>query len=90
MISETSLIAFKKIEKDLPNCRLAVYNTIKKLQYCTNSMISESLGWTINRITPRTNELRKMGLIKISHTSWCPVTNSKAHYLTLTKFGDKQ
>lgn len=85
MITETSLIAFEKIKKDLSTCRLTVYKELKKLEYATNSMISESLGWSINRVTPRTNELRKMRLIKISHTSWCLVTKSKAQYLTLTK-----
>ena len=86
MIADTSLTAYEKISKDLPVCRLEVYKTIKKLEYCTNSMIAESLGWKINRITGRTSELKKMGLIHISHSSWCPVTHGKAHYLTITKF----
>lgn len=90
MISETSLIAFNKIKNDLPICRLSVYKTIKKLEYCTNSMIAESLGWKINRVTGRTSELKKMGLIHVSHTSWCPVTKGMCHYLTLTKFEEEK
>ena len=86
MIQDTSLIAFNKIKNDLPNCRLSVYKALKKLEYATNSMIAQELGWTINRVTPRINELKKMGLIKISHSSWCPVTKGMAHYLTLIKF----
>lgn len=82
----TSLIAFNKIKKDLPECRLSVYKTLKNIEFGTNSMIAYKLGWTINRITGRTFELKKMGLIHVSHTSWCPVTKSKADYLTLTKF----
>ena len=83
---DTSLEAFERIKEFLPESRLKVYKTIKKLEYCTNSMIAQSLGWTINRITGRTSELKKMGLIHVSHSSWCPVTKGKAHYLTLTKF----
>lgn len=75
---------------DLPECRLKVYKALKHLEYATNSMIAQELGWTINRVTPRTNELKKMELIKISHTSWCPVTKGKAHYLTLTKFKEEK
>ena len=90
MIQETSLMAFEKIQKDLPVCRLQVYKTIKKLEYCTNSMVAESLGWTINRVTPRTNELKKMGLVHVSHSSWCPVTKGKCHYLTLTKYQEEK
>ncbi len=85
MVTETSKLAFEKVKKDLPTCRLSVYKTLKKLEYATNSMIAQELGWSINRITPRTNELRKMNLIKLSHSSWCPITKSKANYMTLTK-----
>lgn len=88
MIDNTSLEAFNKIKKDLPECRLQVYKTLKKMEYATNSMIAGDLNWTINRVTPRTNELKKMGLINVSHSSWCPITRSKANYLTLIKFGE--
>ena len=86
MVTNTSIEAYKKVLPDLPECRLKVYKAIKRLEYCTNSMIDQELGWTINRVTPRTNELKKMELIKVSHSSWCPVTRGKCNYLTLTKF----
>ena len=82
---DTSLEAFNKIQNSLPESRLKVYKALKKLEYATNSMIAQELGWSINRVTPRTNELRKMELIKLSHSSWCPVTKGKANYMTLTK-----
>ena len=85
-MNPNSLIAFERIKKDLPECRLAVYKTLKNIEFGTNSMIAESLGWSINRVTGRTNELKKMGLIHVSHSSWCPITKFKADYLTLTKF----
>jgi len=86
MLSETSRQAYKKVLPELPECRLKVYKSLKYLEYATNSMIAQNLGWSINRVTPRTNELRKMKLIKISHTSWCPVTKGKANYMTIERF----
>ena len=89
MVAKTSMEAFYRVREDLPECRLKVYKALKRIEFGTNSMIAQELGWTINRVTPRTNELKKMELIKVSHSSWCPVTKGKAHYLTLTKYQEE-
>lgn len=36
----------------------------KKGEGLTNKEIADILGWEINRVTPRTNELYKLGVIK--------------------------
>lgn len=80
-IAETSKLAYNEIQEKLPESRRNVYLALKNLEYATNSMIANFLGWSINRVTPRTNELRKMGLIEKSHISWCPITKSRCQYL---------
>lgn len=83
MITKTSLDAYLEAIPQLPKSRKRVFEALSKLQYATNSMIANYLGWSINRVTPRTNELRKIGLIEKSHISWCPITKSKAQFLKL-------
>jgi len=40
----------------------------------SNSEMAEALGWPINTVTPRVNELRKRGLITQVDTRKCKVT----------------
>ena len=78
-ISETSLEAFKKIRAKLPESRKAVYETLKQLGCATNMMIADKLGWSINRVTGRINELRnREKLVGYSHTAKCPITSGNA------------
>jgi len=77
---ETSLLAYEKVRPKLPKRRNQVLTALKELNYATNSMIAEHLGWSINRVTPRVFELRQLNLVTISHISWCPVTKNKAKY----------
>lgn len=85
MITNTSLEAYISILPSLGSRQLVVYETIKKLEYCNNSMISKYLHLPINQITPRTNELRKKGLVKFSHTTTCPITRRKSKFWKLSK-----
>ena len=80
MMQETSLQAWEKTREDLGKNQWLVYCMIEQLGYATNSMIADILHWSINRVTPRTNELRKLNKVVYSHTSWCPITKSKAMY----------
>jgi len=41
----------------------AVYDVIRRNRDVTNREIAGILGWEINRVTGRTHELRKMGLV---------------------------
>ena len=66
---QTSLDAFKEINKPLSlgKKQEVVHKIIHMMQPCTNLMISRSLGWAINSVTPRVQELRKRGLVEESH-----------------------
>ena len=66
MIQQTSIQAYQDIKNTSLNQRqIEVYNCINNSIYgLTNKLISKKIGKPINEITPRTNELVKMGLIK--------------------------
>lgn len=48
-------------------------------QGMTNAEIARALEWTINRVTPRTNELVKLGAVVDAGTRSCRVTGRTAH-----------
>ena len=60
-MQETSLEAYKSI--DLTKTESEVYEVIKRIQPCSNNDIMRAIGWTINRITGRTNGLVKKGKV---------------------------
>lgn len=62
-IASTSLFAYRSIV-DLGDKQSKVLEKIEEIQPCSNKQIARSLGWEINRVTGRVNELAKMGLIK--------------------------
>jgi hypothetical protein len=47
---------------------MEVYQVIQRLKAATNKEISTALGMAINQITPRTNELVKVGFVKEGQT----------------------
>ena len=63
VIAHTSRLAYGSVQ-ELGNKQMEVLGKIEELQPCSNKKIAESLGWEINRVTGRVNELAKMGLIK--------------------------
>ena len=76
----TSKLAFESIQSELGDRQLQVFKAFKKLEYATNTMVSNFLNIPINSTTPRTHELRKKGLIERSHISRCPITKNTAQY----------
>ena len=62
-IAYTSRLAYESVD-NLGNKQLEVLAKIEELQPCSNKQIAESLGWEINRVTGRVNELAKRGIIK--------------------------
>lgn len=62
-MSYTSRLAYDSVQ-DLGNKQSEVFTKIEELQPCSNKRIAKALGWEINRVTGRVNELAKMGLIK--------------------------
>lgn len=53
----TSLLAFYEILGELGFKEMLVFQTIKKIQPCSDSMIAQSLNWKINCVTGRRNSL---------------------------------
>lgn len=53
---------------------------LKILKVACNMDISEALGLPINRITPRMNELVKLGIVVESHRAINPKTDKRVIY----------
>ena len=79
MIQDTSLNAYSNIQAELGKRQRAVYEIIKYLHSPTNLEISKWAGIPINQITPRTNELRKKGLLKEDGKRFCHVSGKMAN-----------
>jgi predicted transcriptional regulator len=60
-VQQTSLLALKTITDSgkLPESRRAVFELIKANPGICDKEIAVKLGWSINRVTPRRNELLK-------------------------------
>lgn len=57
-VADTSRMAFHSMgEQERSMCRRRVYETLRALGPMTNRQIARVLGWEINRVTGRTNEL---------------------------------
>ena len=62
-MQETSIEAYNSIQVSLGKRQKNVHDMIKKNGSVTNRELSTLLQIPINQITPRTNELVKMGLV---------------------------
>lgn len=65
MIAATSKAAYRSIQTDLSDRQQAVFDAIEHLGSASNEMLSEHLGWPINCITPRVNELAYKGFVGV-------------------------
>ncbi len=76
-ITETQQESFKELRNNkIDGRRLQVYNTIKKMGECSNSMIAAELRLSINKITGRVNELRNhFKVVGFAKKDLCPVTD---------------
>jgi hypothetical protein len=90
-VRDTSLeVYFTKVLPHLSNKQQQVYAVYKRWRDCdfTDAELSQELGWSINRVTPRTGELRKKGLIVELPRRVCKVTGNLAHPKKLCQWGD--
>lgn len=62
-VKDTSKEAYENIQ-NLSEKRKDVFGAIKALKTCCDVDIAEYLGWPINRVTGRRNELEKLDLIE--------------------------
>ncbi len=73
----TSREAYWALIPELSERQTEVYKTIRKSTAINNKMISKTLGAPINSITPRTHELRELGLVTEAFKAICPHTKRK-------------
>ncbi|MBM7488094.1 DNA-binding Lrp family transcriptional regulator [Bradyrhizobium sp. USDA 3686] len=71
MIQATSLFAYQGIKSELPRRQRQVRDELALHADMTNGELAHALNIPINQITPRTNELRKSGIIEWSQTRPC-------------------
>lgn len=77
-VQQTSLESFHDIKKELGKRQQYVLDGFEANGSCTNLELSRMLGLPINQITPRTNELVKMGLVVEDGKRSCDVSGRKA------------
>lgn len=76
----TSIESFMLILENIGERQTQVLKAIKKLQPCSNLMISQYLRLPINSITPRVKELRDFGIVRMRYVDICPETKRKVTY----------
>ena len=76
----TSLEAYDKVKKSLGKKQRDVFYVIAEFDPRTNSEIAQRLGWSINCVTGRTNELCKKDppLVVKDRTRKCSITGRTA------------
>jgi len=65
-VQYTSLLAYMDVLQDLGDKQRQVFKALCNIQPASNRQIALYLGWSINRVTPRVLELRKLGKV----TDW--------------------
>jgi hypothetical protein len=81
MIQDTSFeVYLKNIYPSLGHRQAVVLHHLRNASVAlTNTEIAAALARPINEITPRTNELRKLGLVIDAGRRICGVTGNRAH-----------
>jgi len=80
-IQDTSLIAWGEMQGKLAQTQKAVLEILTRTRL-TNMELAEALGWSINRVTPRVNELRKKGRLRDCGKRKCSITHRLAYVWT--------
>ena len=60
----TSLLAYRDIQPELGQKQMQVFSLLQEHRALCNQQIAKLLGWEINRVTPRVQELREQGLVE--------------------------
>jgi Mn-dependent DtxR family transcriptional regulator len=79
MIEDTSLWAYAQATQHLGAKQKAVLDTLRFFPDATNAEIAARMNIPINTVTPRTGELRKMGLVLEAGVRRCKITGNRAH-----------
>jgi hypothetical protein len=80
-IADTSIETYlKNVYPNLGHRQAVVLHHLRNASVAlTNAEIAAALARPINEITPRTNELRKMGLVIDAGRRKCKITGNTAH-----------
>ena len=85
----TSLDAYQHLQPRLGWAQREVYKLLRSATLwdrdMTNMEIARALRWSVNRVTGRTNELVKAGLVKPCRRRRCGVTGHQAIAWRTTK-----
>lgn len=83
----TSREALRELKNNkIDGRRLQVYEAIKRMGSCSNSMIAQDLRLSINKITGRVNELRNhFKVVGYAKKDLCPVTNRTVLFWKVVK-----
>ena len=85
---ETSRQVYQKIKPHLNPKQILVTSFFKRhprTEGYTNAEFAFEFGWTINRVTPRTGELVKLGVLEKLNSRPCKRTGNMAHPLRYIK-----
>lgn len=79
-VAQTSLDAFNAFVADgkLSPSQNIVYDELCRMQPATNLELARSLLWEVNLVTPRINELRKLGVVVQDCVRPCCISGHKA------------
>lgn len=78
MIQDTSLHAYALATQNLGAKQKQVLDALRFFPDATNAEIAAHLNWPVNRVTPRTGELKKLGLAFDVERRTCKVTGGTA------------
>ena len=79
-VRDTSLLAYCcEVEPSLGERQRHVLSVLRERGCLTNSELGQVLGWSINRVTPRVFELRRLGLVVLDCQRSCRVTGRQAY-----------
>ena len=86
-MQDTSEDALKELQNGkIEGRRLQVYEVIKRLGSCSNSMIGAELRLSINKITGRVNELRNhFKVVGFDKKDLCPITKRTVLFWKVVK-----
>lgn len=76
----TAIQSYHEIIDSLPDRRKRVYEALLELKTACNLDVAEFLDLPINRITPRMNELVKLGVVTEDHRGLCGRTGKRVIY----------
>lgn len=80
MIQQTSLTAYLENIETLGTRQQTVLKAISTRVGICNQELAKLLGWEINRVTPRVQELRQMGYVEEAYRDLYAPTNRTVIY----------